>query len=393
MDSLRYWSRRCTSTSSASTWPPHSRAGCTRWTAFGPFFDLIQQDPVVSGIKLIAEPWDIGGGLPGRELPADVVGVERPVPRHGPGLLAWRAGDHRRVRLPLHRQLRPVRRRLEPGLVGQLRDGPRRLHARRPGQLQREAQRRQPRRPRRREPQPAPGTAAPRVRPTTLPSTSCAAARRNMLHAPVAVPRRADAARGRRDRPHPAGQQQRLLPGQRARAGSTGASSIRLGPGRLRPRGSVVCARSTRCSGGDDGSPGERPRRRGRRHRLVPPTAPRCRTPTGHRVRQRAGRPAQRRASCTPTPAVVPSHDGTFLVLFNADDGASALDAAGACRARPATTVRCRHQGAGRSAARRACRAANLAPGRRTALGGPDRRSGRDRRPVTTYRLQLRRRS
>jgi glycogen operon protein len=26
------------------------------------FFDIVQQDPVVSGVKLIAEPWDIGGG-------------------------------------------------------------------------------------------------------------------------------------------------------------------------------------------------------------------------------------------------------------------------------------------------------------------------------------------
>src|SRR2546423_15598399 len=26
------------------------------------FFDLIQQDPVVSGVKLIAEPWDGGAG-------------------------------------------------------------------------------------------------------------------------------------------------------------------------------------------------------------------------------------------------------------------------------------------------------------------------------------------
>jgi pullulanase/glycogen debranching enzyme len=41
------------------------------------FFDLIQQDPV-SQVKLIAEPWDVGRGrLPGGQLPAAVVGVER----------------------------------------------------------------------------------------------------------------------------------------------------------------------------------------------------------------------------------------------------------------------------------------------------------------------------
>ena len=43
------------------------------------------------------------GRLPGRQLPADVVGVERPLPRHGPRLLARGSSDHRRVRLPLHR--------------------------------------------------------------------------------------------------------------------------------------------------------------------------------------------------------------------------------------------------------------------------------------------------
>ena len=31
------------------------------------FFDLVQQDPVVSRVKLIAEPWDVGAGrVPGR---------------------------------------------------------------------------------------------------------------------------------------------------------------------------------------------------------------------------------------------------------------------------------------------------------------------------------------
>ena len=43
------------------------------------------------------------GRLPGRRLPAAVDGVERQVPRHGPRLLARRAGQPGRVRLPLHR--------------------------------------------------------------------------------------------------------------------------------------------------------------------------------------------------------------------------------------------------------------------------------------------------
>ena len=36
----------------------------------GAFFDIIHQDPVLSQVKLIAEPWDVGAGrLPGRQLP------------------------------------------------------------------------------------------------------------------------------------------------------------------------------------------------------------------------------------------------------------------------------------------------------------------------------------
>ena len=65
------------------------------------FFDLIQQDPVVSTGE--ADRRAVGrrrGRLPGRQLPAAVVGVERPLPRHRPRLLARRAGDARRVRAP-----------------------------------------------------------------------------------------------------------------------------------------------------------------------------------------------------------------------------------------------------------------------------------------------------
>ena len=77
------------------------------------FFDLVQQDPVISQVKLIAEPWDVGRGrLPGRQLPAPVVRVERPVPRHGPRRVAGRAGRRRRAGVAAHRQLRPVPVRL-----------------------------------------------------------------------------------------------------------------------------------------------------------------------------------------------------------------------------------------------------------------------------------------
>lgn len=53
------------------------------------FFDLVQQDPVISQVKLIAEPWDFGRRrISGRRFPAPVDGMERKIPRYRPGLLA-----------------------------------------------------------------------------------------------------------------------------------------------------------------------------------------------------------------------------------------------------------------------------------------------------------------
>ena len=68
------------------------------------FFDIIQQDPVISRVKLIAEPWDLGeGGYQVGNFPAAVVGVERPLPRRRARLLERRRRVARRLRLPLHR--------------------------------------------------------------------------------------------------------------------------------------------------------------------------------------------------------------------------------------------------------------------------------------------------
>ena len=105
------------------------------------FFDLIHQDPVVSQVKLIAEPWDVGADL---------------VPRHGARLLARRILLAARFCLPPRRLLGPVRHHgTQAHGVHQLRDRTRRLHAARPRVLQREAQRGEPRRRRgRRERQP-----------------------------------------------------------------------------------------------------------------------------------------------------------------------------------------------------------------------------------------------
>ena len=57
----------------------------------GAFFDIIHQDPVISQVKLIAEPWDLGeGGYQVGNFPGRVGRVERPLSRLHPPVLAGR---------------------------------------------------------------------------------------------------------------------------------------------------------------------------------------------------------------------------------------------------------------------------------------------------------------
>ena len=112
------------------------------------FFDLVQQDPVVSQVKLIAEPWDVGeGGYQVGNFPplwSEWNGQYRDTIRD-----FWRGepADAGRVRLSVHRQLRPVPGRLPtPDRLDQLRHRPRRVPAQRPRHVQREGQRGQRRR-------------------------------------------------------------------------------------------------------------------------------------------------------------------------------------------------------------------------------------------------------
>ena len=134
------------------------------------FFELVQQDPTVSQVKLIAEPWDIGpGGYQVGNFPPQWTewnGKYRDTVRD-----FWRGepatlGEFA-ARLTGSADLYE-HYGAAPGGQHQLRHRARRLHAARPGLLQREAQRGQRRgQQRRREPQPARGTAASRARPTT----------------------------------------------------------------------------------------------------------------------------------------------------------------------------------------------------------------------------------
>ena len=173
----------------------------------GSFFDLIQQDPVINRVKLIAEPWDVGeGGYQVGNFPplwSEWNGKYRDSVRD-----FWRGtrSDAGGVRLALHRQLRSL-----PGHGAaavrqhQLHHRARRLHAPRSRLLQREAQRGQRRgQPRRRGAQPLVELrrrGADR-RPGHLHAAPPADAQ--LPRDAVALAGRADAVRRRRDRPHAA---------------------------------------------------------------------------------------------------------------------------------------------------------------------------------------------
>ena len=135
-----------------------------------PIIQEIESDPVLSRIKLIAEPWSIRqyqlGGFSDRRW-AEWNGKYRDTVRK------WIKGEpgRRRPRHPDRRLLRPLRphprgRALAVPL-DQLRGLPRRLHPQRPGLLQREAQRAQRRAEQRRRPTTTrAGTAATKASPT-----------------------------------------------------------------------------------------------------------------------------------------------------------------------------------------------------------------------------------
>ncbi|HEY4059553.1 MAG TPA: glycogen debranching protein GlgX, partial [Kofleriaceae bacterium] len=62
MDSLRYWVEEIHVDGFRFDLASALARGLHEVDRLGAFFDLIQQDPVVSRVKLIAEPWDIGEG-------------------------------------------------------------------------------------------------------------------------------------------------------------------------------------------------------------------------------------------------------------------------------------------------------------------------------------------
>ena len=91
MDSLRYWVTEMHVDGFRFDLAPTLARELHEVDRLSAFFDLIQQDPVVSPGQ--ADRRAVGrrrGRLPGRQLPAAVVRVERQVPRQGARLLARR---------------------------------------------------------------------------------------------------------------------------------------------------------------------------------------------------------------------------------------------------------------------------------------------------------------
>ena len=222
----------------------------------------IETDPVLAGTKLIAEAWDAAGLYQVGSFAGDRW-VEwngrfrddvRSFVKSDPGK-TWAVAPAHPGSPDIYGAPRP--RAPEDH---QLRHLPRRVHAQRRGLVRPQAQRGQRRgQPRRQRRQPAAGTAASRARPTIRRSSRCATRQvKNLLTLELLVGRRADAHDGRRGPPDAARQQQRLLPGQRALRGSTGAlverhadllrfcggliAARRRGPGAARRAGDVTLA-------------------------------------------------------------------------------------------------------------------------------------------------------
>ena len=230
-----------------------------------PFLVAVRTDPALQGIKMVAEPWDIGpygwrtGQMPvpfadwndryrdgvrafwldgSRAELAEPARARRPRPRHPPGRLrrhVRRAAPHRRPHAAVGGQLRRRARRLHPGRPRVLRP-----------QAQRGQRRGQPRRPRAQpvvEPRPRGPHRRPRGAGVPPPDPARDARHARLLH------RRAHAAGGRRDWAAPSAATTTATASTTRRRGTTG-SWPRGSATCSRPRRSCsACGRCTRCSG------------------------------------------------------------------------------------------------------------------------------------------------
>ena len=219
MDSLRYWAGEMDVDGFRFDLAPvlgRGEHGFDR--ARRVLLSAVAQDPVLAGVKLIAEPWDLGPG--GYQLGRFPRGWLEWNDRFRDAMRSfWLGGgvDPRRVRAAPVRVVRPLPlARPRAGRVGQLHRRARRLHAARPAQPT------------------STSTTTPMARTTATAtahnhSWNCgvegptddaagaraarAAAARAAGHA-AARAGHADAVRRRRTRPQPGRQQQSVLPGQ-----------------------------------------------------------------------------------------------------------------------------------------------------------------------------------
>ena len=251
MDSLRYWVVDCRVDGFRFDLASALAREFYDVDRLGSFFDIIHQDPVLSQVKLIAEPWDVGpGGYQVGNFPVlwtEWNGMYRDTMRD-----FWRGrGERGRLRHALHRLQRPLPvGRTAAVRVHQLHHLARRLHAARPRLLRPQAQRGErggkPRRDRR---QPllelrrggvdGRRRGARAARPTAAQLPDHAAAVAGRAHAPGR----------RRAGPHPARQQQRLVPGQRALVAALAARGDGRGAARVHAAAWSGCGASTRSSG------------------------------------------------------------------------------------------------------------------------------------------------
>ena len=175
MDSLRYWVTEMHVDGFRFDLASTLARELHEVNRLGAFFDIIHQDPILSQVKLIAEPWDVGpGGYQVGNFPVlwtEWNGKYRDTVRR-----FWKGdgGTGQRVRDAARRQQRPVPGRRPQALrEHQLHHLPRRLHAARSGQLRPQAQRSQRRRqPRRRRRQQQLELRRRRARPMTRTSSS-----------------------------------------------------------------------------------------------------------------------------------------------------------------------------------------------------------------------------
>ena len=107
LDSLRYWAGEMHVDGFRFDLAPALARGFEEGDRLQRFFALVQQDPALAEVKLIAEPWDLGeNGYRLGEFPDGWARVERQVPRHGAPLLARRRGPRGQDRVAPVRQRR-----------------------------------------------------------------------------------------------------------------------------------------------------------------------------------------------------------------------------------------------------------------------------------------------